>query len=67
MNDKTKLTGASALLRSLTTRELEAAYRRAKADETEKGHHAAQLIGRELIRRAALPSGAKLRELIRRL
>jgi hypothetical protein len=44
--------GAVALLQSLATRELEEAYRLAKADETVKGQHAAWLISRELIRRA---------------
>lgn len=41
--------GAIALLRCLPTGELESMYRHAKADETDKGHHAACLIGRELI------------------
>mgnify|MGYP001600209141 CR=1 FL=1 len=67
MNNNKNLDGATALLRSLPTRELEAAYRLTKADETEKGQHAARLIGRELIRRAALHSGDRLREIIRRL
>jgi hypothetical protein len=48
--------GAIALLRCLPTRELEAAYRLAKADETDKGQHSACLIGRELKRRASPPN-----------
>lgn len=51
--------GAIALLRCLPMSELESAYRSAKADETDKGQHAACLIGRELIRRAS-PSPAKI-------
>ena len=43
--------GANALLRLLPMNELNDAYRRAKADETEKGQHAAKVIGREIIRR----------------
>ena len=43
--------GAIALLRCLTTRELATAYCLAKADETDKGRHAACLMARELIRR----------------
>lgn len=48
-------TAATALLRCLPTKELQAAYRRAKSDETDKGQHSACLIGRELTRRAGLP------------
>ena len=43
-----------SFLRALTTSELEAAFRRAKADETDQAQHAAGLIGRELIRRTAI-------------
>ena len=43
--------GAIALLRCLTMNELADAYLRAKDDETDKGQHAAALIGRELTRR----------------
>ena len=43
--------GTNALLRLLPMTELNDAYRRAKADETEKGQHAAKVIGREIIRR----------------
>ena len=47
--------GAIAMLRCLPTKELQEAYRRAKADESEKGRHSAWLISRELIRRASPP------------
>jgi hypothetical protein len=43
--------GAIALLRCLPQSELESTYRRAKADATDAGQHAAALIGRELVRR----------------
>jgi len=48
--------GAIALMRCLPIRELESAYRLAKADETDKGQHWACLIGRELVRRASPPN-----------
>jgi len=44
--------GAIALLRCLPTPELEAAYRLAKSDDSDKGQESAHLIGREIIRRA---------------
>ena len=43
-----------SFLRALTTSELEAAFRLAKADETDQAQHAAGMIGRELIRRTAI-------------
>ena len=60
-------TGAIALLRCLPTCELEAAYRLAKADETDKGQHSASLIGRELIRRASPPNAADQRPAAKKL
>ena len=48
--------GAKALIRCLPTKELQDAYRLAKADESDKGQHAQWLISRELIRRASPPN-----------
>lgn len=52
-----EMLGAIEFLRTLPKHELEAAYRRAKADETDKGQRAACLIGREIIQRVVERNG----------
>jgi hypothetical protein len=50
------VTGAIALLRCLSTREIESAYRKAILDESDLGQQVTGLIRRELIRRGSLPN-----------